>query len=176
MYSFNLKQILAILLTSILLFNVGGYFFIFKYAEQKATERLEGKIDAHQYAESELVEFKIPLQMPYYNDTEYETCYGEIEVEGEHYRYVKRKVTNNTLFVLCLPHTEKDNIAALKSNLAGSLNNVQNNNVPQQQKQQSCINLMFSKFLTENITSDFDFDYIKLKTIHSFKIYIISSI
>ena len=169
MYSYSLKQILAILLILILLFNIGGYKFAFTYLEQKATQRLEEKIDANQYSEAQLIEFKIPLQMPYYNDTEYESCYGEIEVEGEHYRYVKRKISGNTLYVLCLPHTEKDNIAAIKSNLVKSLNDVQDQNVPQQQKQQSGIKLMLSVFLTNDLGSDFNLQYIKLPNTYSFK-------
>ncbi len=71
MYSYNLKQITAILLIVILLFNIGGYKFVFTYVEQKATQTLDKKIDAHQYNEAELIEFQIPLQMlqlkPIYN-------------------------------------------------------------------------------------------------------------
>ena len=169
MYSYYLKQIVAILLISILLFNIGGYNFVFTYVEQKATQRLEERIDAHQYRDAQLIEFKIPLQMPYYNDTKYESCYGEIEVDGEHYRYVKRKVSRDTLYVLCLPHMEKDNIAAIKSNLIKSLNDIQDNNVPQQQTQQSCIKLMLSVFLTSGLISDFNLQYIKLPKTYSFK-------
>ena len=169
MYSYNLKQIVAILLVLILLFNIGGYKLVFTYFEQKATQRLDNKIDAHQYSEAELIEFKIPLQMPYYNDTKYESCYGEIEIGGEHYRYVKRKVSNNNLYILCLPHIEKDNIDAIKSNLVRSLNDIQDNNVPQQQKQQSCIKLMLSKFLPDNLISDFKLQNIKLQKIYSFE-------
>ncbi len=169
MNSFNLKQVFAILLILILLFNIGGYNLVFKYIEQKATQRLEKKIDAHQYSEAELIEFKIPLQMPYYNDIKYESCYGEIEVNGEHYRYVKRKVSNNTLYVLCLPHIQKNNIIALKSNLIKSLNDKQDNNVPQQQTQQSCIKLMLSEFLSDDLVNDFNLRFIKSKKIYSIK-------
>ena len=169
MYSYNLKQIVAILLILILLFNIGGYKFVFTYVEQKATHRLEERIDANQYSEAQLIEFKIPLQMPYYNDTKYESCYGEIEVDGEHYRYVKRKVSNNNLYILCLPHIEKDNIDAIKSNLVRSLNDIQDNNVPRQQKQQSCIKLMLSKFLPDDLVSDFNLRFTKLQKIYSFK-------
>lgn len=164
-----MKQIVAILLFLILLFNIGGYHFVFTYVEQKATQRLDEKIDAHQYSEAELIEFKIPFQMPYYNATKYESCYGEIEIEGEHYRYVKRKVSRDTLYVLCLPHIEKDNIAVIKSNLVRSLNDIQDKNSPQQQTQHSCIKLMLSVFLTNDLISDFNLQYIKLPKAYTFK-------
>jgi hypothetical protein len=130
---------------------------------------LNKKIDAHEYNEAELIEFQIPLQMPYYSDSKYESCYGEIKVNNEHYRYVKRKVSNNILYVMCLPHREKDNIAAVKSNLAKSLNGIQDNNVPQQQKQQSFIKLMLSEFLSDDLVKGITLQYIPHQHIHSFK-------
>ena len=61
------------------------------YLEQKATIRLEQKLDAGKYDIHQLVEVKIPLNLPYYSDwSEYQTYYGEAELNGESYQYVKR--------------------------------------------------------------------------------------
>jgi hypothetical protein len=122
--------------------------------EQNATQRLEEKIDAGQYSEAQLVEIKIPLQIPYYSDTKYEACYGETQFNGEHYRYVKRKISDNTLYLLCLPHREKDNIAAVKTDFIKSVNDIQNNNAPQKQGPPSFIKLMLSEFLQEQKMND----------------------
>ena len=117
--------------------------------EQKATQRLEEKIDAGQYTEAQLLEVKIPLQIPYYSDTKYEACYGELRLNGEHYRYVKRKISDGVLYLLCLPHKEKDNISAAKTDFVKAVNDAQNNSVPQKQNQPSLIKLLLSEFLQQ---------------------------
>jgi hypothetical protein len=75
--NFCVKKLAAICLLALLLFNVAGYRVLFSLLEQKATTRLENKIDAGNYSESQLVEIKIPLSMPYYSDKDYESVYGE---------------------------------------------------------------------------------------------------
>jgi len=63
------------------------------------------------YDESALIEIKVPMQMPYLmNQTEYERWDGEIEFSGVHYNYVKRKVYNDTLYLLCLPNERKTSL------------------------------------------------------------------
>ena len=168
-----LKKITAILLISLLLFNIVGYKLVFAYLEENATSRLEEKIDAGQYDESQLIEIKIPLQLPYYNDSKYQTCYGETEFNGEHYRYVKRKVSGNTLYLLCLPHTEKDNIAAVKTDFVKAVNDIPQNGVPQK-GQPSFIKLMLTEFLQEEKTNDFTLQLIEYKDLHSFDSYLFS--
>jgi hypothetical protein len=117
--------------------------------EQKATQRLEEKIDAGQYSEAQLLEVKVPLQIPYYSDTRYEACYGEIQLNGEYYRYVKRKITDGVLYLLCLPHKEKDNISVAKTDFAKAVNDAQNNNTPQKQNQPSLIKLLLNEYLQQ---------------------------
>jgi len=146
---------------------------VFAYLEENATSRLEEKIDAGQYDESQLIEIKIPLQLPYYNDSKYQTCYGETEFNGEHYRYVKRKVSGNTLYLLCLPHTEKDNIAAVKTDFVKAVNDIPQNGVPQK-GQPSFIKLMLTEFLQEEKTNDFTLQLIEYKDLHSFDSYLFS--
>jgi hypothetical protein len=148
-----LKKIAAILLISILLFNIVGYKLVFAYLEENATSRLEKKIAAGQYDEARLIEIKIPLDLPYYSDSKYESCYGETEFNGEHYRYVKRKVSGNTLYLLCLPHTEKDNIVAVKKDFVKAVTDIPQNDAPQK-SQPSFIKLMLSEFVQEEKTND----------------------
>lgn len=168
-----LKKIAAIFLISILLFNIVGYKLVFSYLEKNATSRLEEKIDAGQYDESQLIEIKIALQLPYYNDSKYQACYGEIEFNGEHYRYVKRKVSENTLYLLCLPHKEKDNIAAVKTDFVKAVNDIPQNGAAQK-GQPSFIKLMLTEFLQEEKTNDFTLQLIAYKDLHSSDSYLIS--
>ena len=145
-----LKKTAAIFFLAILVFNIWGYRWIFYYLEEKATVRLEQKLDAGDYSESQLVEIKIPLKLPYYtNWKEYEPHYGEAEWEGQHYQFVKRKLSNDTLFLLCIPHTEKTNIQVAAADYFKSMNDLQHDSMPQKSQQPSMIKLMMSEFLEQ---------------------------
>ena len=161
-----LKKITAILLISTLLFNMVGYKMVFAYLEKNATTRLEKKIDAGQDDDSHLVEIKIKINLPYYSDSKYETCYGETEFNGEYYRYVKIKVSGNTLYLLCLPHTEKDTIVATKAGFVKAVNDIPQNDAPAK-NQASFIKLMLSSFLQEEKINDFTLPIIAYKNLHS---------
>jgi hypothetical protein len=119
-----LKKIVAILLLFVMLFNIVGYRWLFSAIENKSTATLEQKISIGDYSEEQLVEIQIPLNMPYYSDKDYENIYGETDWNGEHYRYVKRKVSGNTLYLLCLPNTEKTTIAKAKNEFTQAVNDI----------------------------------------------------
>lgn len=146
---------------------------MFSYMENKATERLEQKIDAGQYNEDQLLEIKIPIKVPYYSSTKYETYYGETQFNGEHYRYVKRKISGDTLYLLCLPHTEKDHIAAAKKDFINSVNDIQNN-APKKQEHPSLIKILFSKYLSQEKVSAGDLSITGLQKLNSPDSYLIS--
>ena len=53
------------------------------------------------------------LNIPYQNNqTEFERHYGEIEVNGKYYTYVKRKIENGFLVLKCIPNNSKEKIKA----------------------------------------------------------------
>lgn len=122
--------------------------------EQNATARLESKIDAGQYSESQLQEIRILLSVPYYANTGFQACYGETDYQGQHYRYVKRKISGDTLYLLCLPHTEKDNINAAKTDFVKALNDIQHNS-QKQNEAPSFVKLLLSEFTDNNTTYTF---------------------
>jgi len=62
------KRITAILLSALLFFNWYGYRFITDYAQYKASIQLEKELDNNNYDASQLIELRIPLNLPYYND------------------------------------------------------------------------------------------------------------
>ena len=147
-----LKKTTAIFILFILLFNIAGYRWLFSFLENKATSTLEQKIDADIFSDEQLVEIRIPLNMPYYSDKDYEPAYGETEWNGKHYRYVKRKISGNVLYLLCIPHPEKNNLISAKNDFTKALNDVQQNNSPQKQ-QPSVIKLMLSEFTVQDETA-----------------------
>jgi len=129
-----LKKTAAIILSLILLFNIAGYQLFFNLLEKKASAKLEIKIDEGSYSNDQLVEIKIPLSMPYFSDKDYEAVFGETEWNGQHYSYVKRKVSNNTLYLLCLPNNEKNSIAKVKNDFTIAINDFQGNKKGNEQK------------------------------------------
>ena len=106
-----MKKIASILLLTLLLFNWVGYRLFSFYFENRVTARLEARLDNNDFNESELIEMRVPLDMPYQTSwEEFERYDGEVEINGRHYQYVKRKVSNGELVLLCLPNHDKNEI------------------------------------------------------------------
>jgi hypothetical protein len=107
------------------LFNLAGYNVFFQYSIRKADERIIQQLDKNQYSENQLVEVKIRLNLPYLSDWgAYERFDGEIEFQGVHYNYVKRKVSQDTLYILCLPSQDKTELYKEKNNYLISVNDI----------------------------------------------------
>lgn len=124
-----MKKIIAIPLIAIYLFNLAGYSLFTNYFIQQADKRMVQQIDSNTIDEQQLIELKTPIDMPYYNDShEYQRLDGEIVLNGMHYNYVKRKIHNDTLYLLCLPNFEKTTLAKEKNNFAGLVNDLPSNN------------------------------------------------
>jgi hypothetical protein len=143
-----LKKLAAIFILCILLFNIVGYRWMFTCLENAATAKLEQTIDAGNFSDDQLVEIKVPLNMPYYSDKDYEPAYGETEWNGQHYRYVKRKVSGNTLYLLCIQNPDKNKILSEKNNFTKATGEAQQNNSPARQHP-SAIKLMLSEFISQ---------------------------
>ncbi|WP_205509991.1 hypothetical protein [Longitalea arenae] len=102
------------------LFNLGGYTLLFEYFTQRSDEQLTKRLDNDQYDNSELIEVKVALHMPYIQSrTGYERVDGEAEVDGFYYSYVKRKISNDTLYLLCLPNKQKTELNAARIEYVG---------------------------------------------------------
>lgn len=83
------------------------------------------QLDKNQYSDNELREVKLPLHLPYINDmSDFERCDGTIEYNGIHYNYVKRKVHNDTLYILCKPNFVKTRLTGEKSDYAAKVNDI----------------------------------------------------
>lgn len=100
----------------LLLFNLFGYKLVVNYLQQHADRQQEARIDLKDYEESQLIEIRVNLNIPYQTTrADFERCYGEIEINGKYYTYVKRKIQDGQLILKCLPNTNKE---ILKSNEA----------------------------------------------------------
>lgn len=119
---FILKQLFAIILLTLHLFNITGYSFVFQYGMNEADKKIISRIDASNYNNNELLQIKMPLNMPYLTNSNYERVNGEIEYDGVHYNYVKRKVFNDTLYLMCLPNLEKTQLSLAQTDIIKAVN------------------------------------------------------
>ncbi|MEP6949742.1 MAG: hypothetical protein ABI863_10730 [Ginsengibacter sp.] len=124
-----MKKITALFFLTLFLFNLFGYRFVFDYMQQKLNEQLEVRLDNNTYDESQLVELKIPIHLPYQTSwSSYQRYNGEIEINGILYKYVKRKVSNDTLFVMCIANTKKMHLETAKDDFFKISNDLMQNN------------------------------------------------
>ena len=114
-----MKRLAAILFLFILLFNFYGYRFVINSMQEESVAAIEIKVDNKDYADDELVSVKTVLHLPYYNSSnEFERAYGSITIDGKDYEYVKRRVMNDTLELLCIPNHDKTKLQAINNDLA----------------------------------------------------------
>ena len=86
---------------------------------QKSVAAIENKVDKKAYADAELISIKTTLHLPYYSSSpEFERVYGSININGQDYEYVKRRVYNDTLEVLCLPNGDKTKLKLTGNDVA----------------------------------------------------------
>jgi hypothetical protein len=123
------KKVTALFFITLFLFNLFGYRLVVQYMQQKVSDQLEARLDRNLYNESQLIELKVPLHLPYQtNWSAYQRFDGEIEVEGIMYKYVKRKVANDTLYLMCIPNTKKMNLETAKNDYFKLSNDLTQNN------------------------------------------------
>lgn len=103
-----LKKLAAILLLVLFLLNTIGYRIALFFAERESDIHLEASLDRDLYNEDDLVTITVPLSLPYLNNqSQFERVDGEIRFNGKIYKYVKRKVIEGSLILLCLPDYNK---------------------------------------------------------------------
>lgn len=126
-----MKQTASILLLTLLAFNWVGFRLLTGFMERNADIALETKIDNSDYDESSLIELRVPLNAPYLtaNSAEFERYDGELEIRGINYKYVKRKIVDGYLVLLCLPNENKTRLQNSRVDffkLVNDLNHSQN--------------------------------------------------
>jgi hypothetical protein len=105
------KCLVAIVMLFLFLLNVLGYYGVFVGLRHINVRELVQKLDDNSYKESETTTFKIPLTVPYYTDSrDFERVDGEFEHNGEVYRLVKQKLSQDTLQIVCVKDNESKKI------------------------------------------------------------------
>lgn len=98
---------------------------MFYYGQQQSDVQLEASLDKNLYNEAELVTIKVPLSLPYQNDQkEFERVNGEISFNGKIYKYVKRKIAEGNLVLMCLPDYNQMRLKKEKEDFYKDVNNL----------------------------------------------------
>jgi hypothetical protein len=118
---------LSILLLGLFLFNCFGYKLLISYFENKADQQLEQQLDDNNYDESQLISIKVPVTyLPYYNNSKtFERIDGQIEIHGTPYKYVKRRIYNDSLELLCIPNATAMKLQTTRNEIFKFVNDLQ---------------------------------------------------
>lgn len=86
------------------------------------------QLDQNAYNEDALIELKFPFQVPYNNDwPDYRREDGQLEINGQYYSYVKIKISQDTIYLKCLPNQLKNKLVAARQEVGKKLNNLPGN-------------------------------------------------
>jgi hypothetical protein len=125
----DLKKITALFFIILFLFNLFGYRLVVEYMQAKVSDQLEARLNNNLYSDSQLIELKVPIHLPYQTSwADYQRYDGEIEVDGIMYKYVKRKVADDTLYLMCIPNTKKMHLETAKNDYFRLSNDIAQNN------------------------------------------------
>jgi hypothetical protein len=122
-----LKKVAATLLSAMLLFNWVGYKVLIYTMEHKASEQLEARLDTNDFDESQLISIKVPAyHLSYYsNSSQFERTNGQVEVNGIQYKYVKKRLFNDSLEFICIPDHSATQLQMAKNDFFKQVNDLQ---------------------------------------------------
>jgi len=107
---------------------MGGYGLFMAHLEDEANKNMEQQLDAESYDTSTLITIKIPLtKLSYYtNSADYERQNGEVEINGVKYNYVKKRIYNDTLEMVCIFNAEATKLRTARNDFFKLCNELQN--------------------------------------------------
>ena len=122
-----MKTAAAILLMGILLFNWFGYRVLNDFMQDRSNLQLQSQLDLRHYDESQLMTIKLPAaHLSYYNNSAaFERVDGQIEINGVPYQYVKRRIYNDSIELLCIPNQMVLNLRVSGEDYFRLINDVQ---------------------------------------------------
>lgn len=132
---------------AILFFNWYGYRIVTGILAKDADKQLDLQLDNEQYDESQLIEVRVALNVPYQNEqAAFERHYGKMEVGGKHYTYVKRKIENGFLILKCIPNISKEKIEAAGNDFFKMANGLDENQPDKKQNSSSFAKNFWSEY------------------------------
>ncbi len=123
-----MKRLAAILLLGLLGFNWCGYQLLSAYLEGRSDKQLESRLDENRYDDSQLLSIKVPAHLSYSSPSlKFERVDGQIEVGGVLYKYVKRRIYNDSVELMCIPNHAAMNLQTAKNEFFQLVNDLQHN-------------------------------------------------
>ena len=113
------KRIATILLLTFLLFNWVGYWVFISWFEGREAARWETRLESEQYVRGQLILFKVPASsIPYATaSASFERADGELATGKILYRYVLKRLYNDSVEFLCVADGEADHLRQAKSEI-----------------------------------------------------------
>ncbi len=144
-----------------------GYKGFFFFLTQSADERLAEKIEDGNDLDKDLILIKFPFSVPYLFDSkDFESMEGEANVKGTIYKYVKRKIARDTLFLICIENKEKTLIEKKRTEYFNKVNDLEADTSKKSGAKQIKVDYYFKN--TETLVKDL---YVQnFKSPHSFVI------
>lgn len=96
------------------------------YLQGQSSRELETRLDNLQYDQADLILIKTPLHLPYYNSSHFERVSGEMTIRGVVYKYVERRVFNDTLELLCIKDAQGTGLQQAKNEFYKQSNGLAN--------------------------------------------------
>jgi len=158
-----LKKLFAIALVIVVLFNSGGYDLFFQYLMYRSDSRIKEKINNNRYHNSDLVEVKIPVNMPTQQDWDgYEAVSGQVDIKGNRYDYAEIKITRDTLFLHVIPNTDLVKVVKAKGLYAKLVSELPASN------SKHPVNSFTKKSICESEFLSFNYSHSNIITIETF--------
>jgi hypothetical protein len=100
-----LKKLIAISFLLLQLFSLYGPIALYEYCLFKTDRLFNEQISQNRYKLDDLVEVKVPVNMPTIGDwKDYTYISGQVQLKSGLYNYVKIKMTRDTIFLMCIPN------------------------------------------------------------------------
>jgi hypothetical protein len=142
-----MRKLVAIFMLAIFTFNVAGYQLFYNYISTKADINLELALDQNNYKDEELITIKQPTNLPYYTDSKnFQRIDGEVEIDGVKYKYVKCRIYNGNLEMLCIPNKAKMQIEQSKNDYAKVAHDFQQNDTQKKNGQTKSFQKSFNEY------------------------------
>ncbi len=88
---------------------------------------MERSLDENNYDDAQLITISVPLtKISYYNNsTQFERVDGQIELNGVQYKYVKRRLYNDSAELVCIPNGVAMKLLSAKNDFFKVVNDIQ---------------------------------------------------
>jgi len=144
------------LLLAIFLFNVTGYYFMQQLLLNKSDKQLALQLDQKRYDPQQLIELRVPINMPYYQNTGFQRHDGHIMIKGVDYNYVERKVENGYLILRCIQNEATGKIRQNTGDYFAKANGIEKSGGQKSGSSKTSVKITIDDFEEHLFQSSFD--------------------